>query len=383
RQGELVGPALAQADLVVDGIVGLSAQGPLRPPAAAVVAAVRAPVVSVDAPSGVDPDTGAAHGVAVRAVVTVTFGALKPVHLLAAGRCGRVVTVPMPFALGTSDVGASDADASALGALEPADVAALWPVPGPDDDKYSQGVVGVVAGSATYPGAAVLCTGAAVTATSGMVRYAGTGRDAVLARFAEVVAVADVVEAGRVQAWAAGPGLGTGDEALGVLRHLLAQEVPVLLDADAITVVAQHRELLERDAPTLLTPHAGEFARLTGAGPGADRVGAVRAAARELGVSVLLKGRTTVLADPGGQVLVNAASSSWVSTAGAGDVLSGVIGALLAAGVSPLHAGAAGAMVHERAGELAAVRAGVGAPISATTLLDHLRDAIRDVRASC
>lgn len=378
QRDELVGTALERADLVIDGIVGLSAHGPLRPAAAALVAAVRAPVLSVDSPSGVDPDTGAVDGAAVRAAATVTFGGLKPVHLLATGRCGRVVVVPMPFALGGS--GSSTAD---LGALEPADVAALWPVPGPEDDKYTQGVVGVVAGSATYPGAAVLCTGAAVTATSGMVRYAGTGRDAVLARFPEVVAVADVADAGRVQAWAAGPGLGTDDHACEVLRHLLGQDVPVLLDADAITVVAQHRELLERDAPTLLTPHAGEFARLTGSEPGADRVGSVRAAARELGVTVLLKGRTTIVADPGGHVLVNAASSSWVSTAGAGDLLSGIVGALLAAGVPPLRAGAAGAAVHERAAELAAVRAGVGAPVSASAVLAHLREAIRDVRATC
>ncbi len=359
-------------DLVVDGIVGLSARGSLRDAAAAVVARVHAPIVSVDLPSGVDPDSGAVDGPAVRAAVTVTFGSLEPVHLLAAGECGRVVLVDMPFPLG----------GSRLGALEPADVAALWPVPGPTDDKYTQGVVGVLAGSAAYPGAAVLCTGAAVAATSGMVRYAGTGRDAVLARFPEVVATLDVADAGRVQAWAAGPGLGTGAEALGVLRHVLAQDVSVLLDADAITVVAQHRELLERAAPVLLTPHAGEFARLTGAVPGPDRVGSVRAAAAELGVSILLKGRTTIVADPDGQVLVHASASSWVSTAGAGDLLSGLVGALLAAGVDPLHAGAAGALVHARAGELAAVHGGVGAPVSASPVLEHLRAAIRSVRAS-
>jgi hydroxyethylthiazole kinase-like uncharacterized protein yjeF len=370
RSGGRVGTEVEGADLVVDGIVGLSARGPLRPAAAALVARVRAPVVAVDSPSGVDPDTGVADGPAVAAAVTVTFGGLKPVHLLNTGACGRTVVVDMPFVL----------PPARLGALSRAEVGALWPVPGPADDKYTQGVVGVVAGSATYPGAAVLCTGAAVTATSGMVRYAGTGREAVLARFPEVVAVDEVADAGRVQAWVAGPGLGTGAHALGVLRHVLGSDVPVLLDADAITVVGEHPELLERPAPTLLTPHAGEFARLTGRAPTADRVASVRAASAELGVTLLLKGATTVVADPDGQALVNPATTSWVSTAGAGDLLSGLVGALLAAGLDPLRAAAAGAHVHVLAAELAAVTAGTGAPVSASPVLEHLRAAVRTVR---
>jgi hydroxyethylthiazole kinase-like uncharacterized protein yjeF len=370
RSGGRVGTEVLGADLVVDGIVGLSARGPLRPAAAALVDQVRSPVVAVDSPSGVDPDTGVSDGPAVSAAVTVTFGGLKPVHLLNAGACGRTVVVDMPFAL----------PPARLGALSRTDVGALWPVPGAADDKYTQGVVGVVAGSATYPGAAVLCTGAAVTSTSGMVRYAGSGREAVLARFPEVVAVDEVADAGRVQAWVAGPGLGTGAHALGVLRHVLDSDVPVLLDADAITVVGEHPELLERPAPTLLTPHAGEFARLTGSAPTADRVASVRAASAELGVTLLLKGATTIVADRDGRVLVNPATTSWVSTAGAGDLLSGLVGALLAAGLDPLHAAAAGAHVHVLAAELAAVSAGTGAPVSASPVLEHLRAAVRTVR---
>ena len=369
--GGRVGVQVGGADLVVDGIVGLSARGVLRPPAAELLARVDAPIVAVDSPSGVDPDTGVAAGPAVTAAVTVTFGGLKPVHLLNTAACGRIVVVDMPFAL----------PPARLGALTRTEVGALWPVPGPADDKYTQGVVGVVAGSSTYPGAAVLCTGAAVAATSGLVRYAGTGREAVLGRYPEVVAVDDVADAGRVQAWVAGPGLGTGERALGVLRHVLRSDVPVLLDADAITVVGEHPELLRRRAPTLMTPHAGEFARLTGAAPAADRVTAVRAAAAALGVTVLLKGVTTIVADPDGQVLVSPASTSWVSTAGAGDVLAGLVGALLAAGHDPLHAAAAGAHVHVLAAELAAVVDGTGAPVSASPVLEHLRAAIRTVRA--
>jgi hydroxyethylthiazole kinase-like uncharacterized protein yjeF len=361
--------ALKEADLVVDGIVGLSASGGLRPAAAALVAAVRAPIVAVDLPSGVDPDTGAAADSAVRAAVTVTFGAYKPVHLLAPAHCGRVVLVRLGLEL----------PKARLGELERPEVGALWPVPGPADDKYTQGVVGVAAGSAQYPGAAVLCTGAAVAATAGMVRYAGTGKEAVLARWPEVVAVDDIADAGRVQAWVVGPGLGTGDVCVAALQRALAGEGPVLLDADAITTVAQRPKLLDqRRGPLLLTPHAGEFARLTGSEPGDDRVSAVRSASQRFDATVLLKGHTTVIADPDGQVRVNTAVGGWAATAGSGDVLSGILGALLSAGLDPLTAGAAGAHVHALAAELAAD----AAPTSASRLLEQLPEAIRRVRAA-
>lgn len=371
RAGGRVGDAaaLATADLVVDGIVGLSARGGLRPDAAALVSAVRVPIVAVDLPSGVDPDTGVPTEGAVRAVVTVTFGAYKPVHLLAPGHCGRVELVRLGLSLGESQL-------QAMGAVE---VGAQWPIPGPADDKYTQGVLGVAAGSAQYPGAAVLCTGAAVAATAGMVRYAGTGSEAVLARWPEVVAVDDIADAGRVQAWVVGPGLGTGDDCVTALEHAFAAEVPVLIDADALTALARQPELLNAShGPLLLTPHAGEFTRLTGQEPGPDRVAAVRAAAQRFGATVLLKGHTTVIADPDGQARVNTAAGAWAATAGSGDVLSGVLGALLAAGLDPIDAGAVGAHVHA----LAAVLAADGAPISASTLIGYLPHAIRDVRAA-
>ncbi|GAB2929880.1 bifunctional ADP-dependent NAD(P)H-hydrate dehydratase/NAD(P)H-hydrate epimerase [Rhodococcus aerolatus] len=355
------------ADLVVDGVVGLSGRGGLREGPAAVAALVDAPVVAVDLPSGVDADSGAVGEPALRADVTVALGELKNVHLLAPVWCGRVEVVDLHLPLGPSRVTAWDR----------ADVAAAWPVPGPEDDKYSQGVVGVAAGSATYPGAAVLCTGAATAATSGMVRYAGTAKDAVLAHRPEVVATEHVEDAGRVQAWVAGPGIGTDDEALGLVRHVLGAGVPCLLDADATTVLAHHPDLLDgHDHPVLLTPHAEEFARLTGAEPGDDRLTAVRRAADALGATVLLKGRATVVAEPGGRAVVNDAGSSWSSTAGSGDLLSGVLGALLAAGLTPLDAAAAGTHVHA----LAAALAARGAPVSASTVLAHLRPAVRLVR---
>ena len=187
-----------------------------------------------------------------------------------------------------------------------------------------------------------------------------------------------VETAGRVQAWAAGPGMGTDEGAAGLLAAVLASDVPALVDADGITILAGHRELLDRSAPTLITPHAGELARLTGADRAAIEAGRLEhatAAAADLGVTVLLKGSTTVIADPGGTVLVNSTGSAWLATAGSGDVLSGLAGALLAQGLPPLQAAAAAAYLHGVAGR----RAADGAPIGAGDLITALPGAIRSV----
>ncbi|WP_410873745.1 bifunctional ADP-dependent NAD(P)H-hydrate dehydratase/NAD(P)H-hydrate epimerase [Nocardia sp. A7] len=362
---------LAAVDLVIDGIVGISGRGPLRAEAAELVAAVRVPIVSVDLPSGVDPDTGSVDGPAVTADVTVAFGAYKPVHALAVPRCGRIVLVPIGLRLGEPG----------LAQLEPAAVGAGWPVPGPTDDKYSQGVTGVCAGSAKYPGAGVLCTGGAVAATSGMVRYVGSDTE-VLEKFPEIVASASISETGRVQAWVVGPGGGTDSAARDRLAEVLATDLPVLVDADGLTILAEEPGLVRgRPAATVLTPHAGEFARLTGAAVGGDRVRAVRGLAEQWGVTVLLKGRATVIASPGEATLVNDAGGDWAATPGSGDVLSGIIGALLAAGREPGWAAAAGARVHALAANSAAYAGqDAGAPISATPLLGHVRGAVRMLR---
>ncbi|OQO91112.1 NAD(P)H-hydrate dehydratase [Saccharomonospora piscinae] len=372
RTGSAESVDVAGADLVIDGVVGISARGPLRPDAEAVFARVSAPVLAVDLPSGVDPDTGAVTGPAVRATATVTFGALKPVHVLNPQDCGDTTLVDIGLG---GELGEPE-----LRQLDAADVAAAWPLPGPADDKYTQGVTGVAAGSATYPGAAVLAAAAAVRATAGMVRYAGPAADVVRSHWPEVVATGSITDAGRVQAWVVGPGIGTGRQGRDQLAYALAQGVPVCADADAITLIAAHPDVLDaRDpaTPLLLTPHDGEFARLTGSAPGPDRVGAVRRAARRLGAVVLLKGHRTLVAEPGGRVVVNRPRGAWLATAGSGDVLSGVIGALLASGLEPWLAAAVGADVHARAGELAAR----GAPTSASGVLAAIPDAIRQARA--
>jgi ADP-dependent NAD(P)H-hydrate dehydratase / NAD(P)H-hydrate epimerase len=364
--GRVVQSVPATADLVIDGVVGISGAGPLRPNAAKVFANVSAPVVAVDIPSGIDVQTGATDGPHVHATLTVTFGGLKPVHAL--GDCGRVELVDIGIDLPSTDMFGFDA----------ADVAARWPIPGPEDDKYTQGVTGILAGSATYPGAAVLCTGAAVAATSGMVRYAGSAGQQVLSQWPEVIAAPSASASGRVQAWAVGPGLGTDDTGAAALWFALETDLPVIVDADGLTILAAHPDLVtDRSAPTVLTPHAGEFARLAGSPPGDDRVAATRKLADRLGATVLLKGNVTVVAEPGGPVYLNPAGQSWAATAGSGDVLSGIIGALLAAGLPAGEAAAAAAFVHARAANLSAADPGPRpAPTSASRILAHVRTAI-------
>jgi hydroxyethylthiazole kinase-like uncharacterized protein yjeF len=381
RAGGRVGTtaSIGSAALVVDGLVGIGGRGGLRPDAAAVAsAAATRDVVAVDVPSGVDADTGAVAGTAVRADLTVTFGTLKPGLLVGAGRVRAGALHLVDIGLGpylpdpTAEV------------LEDADVAPLLPPGEAASDKYTRGVVGVAAGSPSYPGAAVLAVGAAVRAGAGMVRFAGARHAAeqVRARWPEVVVHegqgGDVLAAGRVQAWVVGPGLGTDERAAATVEAVLGTDVPVLVDADALSVCAQHPEWLRRrSAETLLTPHDREYARF-GTEVGADRIAAARALAADLGVTVLLKGDATVVAAPGGRTRVNPTGSPVLATAGTGDVLSGGCGALLAQGLPALDAGSLGAYLHGRAGALAAA----GAPTSAFPVLQAWPDAVRSLRAA-
>ncbi|WP_221352980.1 NAD(P)H-hydrate dehydratase [Streptomyces beigongshangae] len=363
---------IRRADLVVDGIVGIGGKGGLRPDAAALVDTVgetRAAVVAVDLPSGVEADTGEVHGAAVRADLTVTFGTHKPGLLVDPAReyAGSVRLV---------DIGLALPGEAALEALQHADVAALLPVPGAGSDKYRRGVVGIAAGSARYPGAAVLAVAGALRGGAGAVRYVGPAGDAVLARFPEtLVSTGTPEQAGRVQAWVVGPG--AGDDA-GAVTAVLKADVPVLVDADGLRL-ADRDAVRARRAPTLLTPHAGEAAALLGV-PREEvegaRLHAVRELAERYGATVLLKGSTTLVASPGGgPVRVNPTGTGWLATAGSGDVLSGLAGSLLAAGLDALDAGSVGAYLHGLAGRLAAD----GAPVGAHDVAEAVREAWRDV----
>lgn len=370
RKGGRTGTAeaIAAADVVVDGLVGIGGRGPLRAPAADLVSRLdRQRVVAVDVPSGVDADTGQVHEGAVRADLTVTFGGLKPGLLLARGNVGRLQLVDIGLALPAADVEA----------LEDADVARLLPSAGRGSDKYTRGVVGIAAGSQLYTGAAVLAVGAAVRAGAGMVRFVGAPHAAeqVRSRWPEAVVTeasgAAVADAGRVQAWVVGPGLGT--DAIEAVEAVLAQDVPVLVDADALTICAAHPAWLrDRSAPTLLTPHDREFARF-GREVGTDRIDAARWLARELAVHVLLKGDATLVVGPDGPARVNTTGTSLLATAGTGDVLAGGIGSLLAQGLGVLDAGSAGAYLHGLAGTIAAA----GATTSAGQVLEHWPHAVR------
>ncbi|WP_134772475.1 bifunctional ADP-dependent NAD(P)H-hydrate dehydratase/NAD(P)H-hydrate epimerase [Ornithinimicrobium flavum] len=384
-----VAAVLAGADLVVDGLLGIGGRPGLRGAMARVVDAVpgTAYLLAVDLPSGADPEGRQTPAAAVFADETVTFGMLKPVHLLPGGEpaVGRLTVV---------DIGVPMDATPVVERWEHADVAAVWSVPGPRDHKYSRGVLGVVAGSAAYPGAAVLCVTAAVEAGAGMVRYLGPRRaeDLVLAACPE-----SVPGPGRMQAAVVGPGVEPqgcdhpecDDGQARAVRELLGEDLPLVVDAGALTVLAcwlaeGHR----RTAPTLLTPHAGELARLlstvqdtpvTREQVEEDPLASARRAAGLTGCTVLLKGSTTLVVDPDPDVPARSQTGApaWLATAGAGDVLAGLAGTLLAAGLPPRDAGSLAALVHG----VAADRANPGGPVRALAVARALPGAVASLLA--
>lgn len=412
---------------LIDGVTGIGGHGPLRDEPATWIAAVAdagIPVVAVDIPSGIDADTGIAHTPHVVAAATVTFGAFRRAHAMNSD-CGVVLQADC----GLRDACRSECEkreadgetiASGVRAVTPPDIrqialpdgivtlapdkskvrgmsSAAWPAmalePGAHDDKYTGGVVGVRAGSPEYPGAAVLCTTAAVRATSAMVRFAGKSSDAVVAAHPEIVAADDIASSGRVQAWVVGPGGGVErnyddlhDLLCGSEGSAASKKCPILIDADGLTALCQWdgndsgseafpliRAVKNYDGAVILTPHQGEFRRVVKAvlaepsvelsseerealtdvpNPDSDypRIPAVSAVARALHCVVLLKGRSTVVAAPSDsssdtpadassqvKVCVVDAGCSWAATPGSGDVLSGLAGALVAESVG--HAG--------------------------------------------
>ena len=355
--GRVVTEPTRRPEVVVDGIVGIGGRAGLREDASdALKLLYGVPVVAVDTPSGVDVDTGEVDGDHVEAALTVTFGTHKVCHLVdpAAHACGAVHLVDIGLELPEPDVEA----------LQPEDVAALLPRPAPSTQKYERGVVGVRAGSAQYPGAALLSVSGASCGLAGMVRY--VGEDAVAHTVREQHP--EVVGAGRVQAWVVGSG--GGDRAGDELAEALEDQVPLVVDADAL----QH--VKEPIAHGVLTPHAGELAAMLGA----DReevearpLAFARQAAEKYDATVLLKGRRTVIARPDGKTRVNTTGTSWLATAGAGDVLGGVIGALLAAGLTPYDAASVGAWLHGAA----AVLASDGGPLVAGEVARALPEVMR------
>jgi hydroxyethylthiazole kinase-like uncharacterized protein yjeF len=327
--------------------------------------------------------------------VTVTFGTPKPGLLL------------MPAheyvgALEVVDIGLGPflPPSAALEVLDRVQVAALLPAPGPADHKYSRGVVGVAAGSRRYRGAAALCVGGARRGGTGMVAFLSRDGDLageVVGRYPDVIVATVPGEDPRVTAWVVGPGLGRSAADVDTVLAVLATSTPVLLDADALGLLAAEpavREALARRSDgggvTVLTPHEGEFARLgypVGQGADADRVAAARSAAADLGTVLLLKGATTVVAEPAGRAWVNLVASPDLATAGSGDVLSGLAGSMLArqqahdplGPVAAARVAAAAAWVHGLSGRLAGSQ---GRPVAAFDLVEALPAAISLLRPS-
>jgi hydroxyethylthiazole kinase-like uncharacterized protein yjeF len=341
----------ARADVVIDAVFGAGLSRPVDGIVAETLQAARR-IVAVDVPSGLDGATGLVPGYAPAAELTVTFFRLKPGHLLLPGRdlCGRIEL---------ADIGIPD---SVLGAIAPAAFAnlpALWRLPTltADSHKYTRGHVTVI-GGASMTGAARLAAEAARRAGAGMVTIAacGAGRGAAqVYRSGEpglLVSEADIatlLQDDRRKVWVCGPGLGP-DEARSVFPALIAANRQVVADADVFSAFAGDPDALRGAA--VLTPHAGEFARVFGA-PAHDRLSAARAAASRTGAVVLLKGADTIIAAPDGRAAINFSAPPWLATAGAGDVLGGTIAGLLGQGMSAWDAAAAGAYLHGRAAELA------------------------------
>jgi ADP-dependent NAD(P)H-hydrate dehydratase / NAD(P)H-hydrate epimerase len=333
----------ARAGLVIDAVFGAGLTRPLSPDVTAVLGAVSAPILAVDVPSGLDGATGAALGWAPQAALTVTFFRRKPGHLLRPGRdlCGAVLC---------ADIGLP---AAVLAGIAPRcwrNTPALWRLPRPDGatHKHSRGHVTLL-GGATMPGAARLAAAAARRAGAGLVTIAASPGAAPLFRadapglLVSDAPLASLLADPRRQVWVAGPGLEPGEATRAALRALRGAGRLVVGDAGALSACAGQPEALAGLA--VITPHAGEFARLFGA-PGPDRLGAARQAAARLGTVVLLKGADTVIAAPDGRAAINDHAPPSLATGGTGDVLAGLIAALLAQGLPAFEAACAGAWLH-------------------------------------
>ena len=360
-------------DVVVDALFGTGFSGEPRPAAAALIEAINAVdahVVSVDVPSGVDASTGEVAGAAVDADLTVTFHARKVGLVVAPGRyhAGRVVV---------AEIGLDDLPTEHR--LATAEVLRSVPLRREGDTKYRAGAVLVVGGEPGMTGAVALTARAAFRADAGYVALAVPEEslhvvetlvlEAVKAGWRDETAVESIAGlAERANALAIGPGLGRGEGRRELVRLTLERlQLPAVVDADALFGL----EPVERDAPTVLTPHAGELARLLGTDASwvdAHRLTAARKAAERFDAVVLLKGPDTIVASPEGGVVVSDFGPPALATAGTGDVLTGIVASFLAKGLEPNTAAAAAAVAHGRAARLVPHRAG----LVASDLLDAI-----------
>jgi hydroxyethylthiazole kinase-like uncharacterized protein yjeF len=355
--------------LIIDALFGAGLDRPVKGDPLAMIEAINAsgaPVLSVDLPSGINGNTGAVMGAAVRALETVTFFRPKPGHMLVPGRvhCGQLRVV---------DIGI---DADVLAQIRPTaseNVPDFWassfPVPRIDSHKFSHGHAVVVSGNIAATGAARLAARAALRAGAGLVTVASP-RDALAVNAGALTAVmvrpvdtavefAELI-GGKVNACVIGPGAGVGEKTRDFVLALLEAKRHAVLDADALTSFADAPERLfdaikaTGEAQVVLTPHEGEFSRLFsdigGESLPRSKLERVRIAAERSGAVVLLKGPDTVVASPDGRATIAANAPPWLATAGSGDVLAGIIGGFLAQGVSAFEAACIGVWMHGEAG---------------------------------
>ncbi len=389
--------ALEEGDGVLDALFGTGLTRPLEGTARKVVAAIRRatrPVVAADVPSGLSSDGGAIRGPAVRAVLTVSFGAPKPCQLLppAAALCGRLVVADIGIPRRTLD-----ARGSTFFLAEAGDVAESLPARPLDSNKGDFGRLAVIAGSRGKAGAAVLAARGALRGGAGLVTVFGTESvaAAVVAALPEAMthvlpeAAGALAERGGREAVralegfdaaVAGPGLGTSAETVAFLEALLrGTRLPVVLDADALNAFAgRPGALAGRRGASVLTPHPGEAGRLLGTTARkiqADRAAAARALARRTRAVAVLKGAHTLVAEPGATMIANPTGTPLLATAGSGDVLAGLLGALLAGGLAPRAAAVAAVWLHGAAAE--ALEPSLG---DAGLLAHEIADAVPGVR---
>lgn len=339
---------LPSADLVIDAAFGTGFRGGWHPPSIGGTT-----VLAVDVPTGLDAATGEALDSTLRADATVTFGALSPGHVLGDG----------PALVGdvtVADIGLPPGEPT-IHVVEGSDVARWVPRRERAAHKWAD-AVRVIAGSPGMKGAGHLCSAAALRAGSGMVAVSSPGVDA----DAPIEAIdqrlpprdwndAVLADLHRYHALVVGPGLGREEDTIqAIVRMVTESVVPTVVDGDGLFALSWNEEgnasfLAERDVPTVLTPHDGEYGQLTGRRPGGDRIAAAHDLVEMTGATVMLKGPTTVVATPGGRTLLVTNGSARLATAGTGDVLAGTVGAFLAKGVEPAEAAAAAAWVHAEA----------------------------------
>lgn len=391
---------LARADVAIDAIFGTGFRGMPEDDWAAAISSLNgadAPIVSVDIPSGVNGATGVVDGEAVHARLTVTFGAAKlgAVLLPGAEHAGVMRVV---------DIGFPDELVSARAWItEPSDVAAWLPARHTDTHKRASGVLVVVAGSRAMTGAARLIAMAAGRVGTGLVTVAAP--EGVIPQIqaglteptflplpetadgtVAMDAVAPLLERlGTADALAIGPGLTTDEQTVAFVRDVVRRSpVPLILDADGLNAfTGDSAGLQDRQAEAVLTPHVGEFARLTGVKArdlDADRPAHVRALAEHTGTVTLLKGSRTVIAEPGGRLFVNVTGSPTLATAGTGDILTGMLGGLLARGATSSESAAAAAYLHGLAGLFAGRDLGEGA--LAGDVLERVPEALARVEGA-